>query len=119
MSSSSAAIAAIIIAIALNVIALIYKFFPPKTINKLYGYHMKSSMRNQDTWTEANTYASRVLLLLSIFFLVAAIATTYFLYFSGLELALFALVLVVSCAGLYFLTEMHMKNVFDENGKRK
>ncbi len=111
--------AAIIIAIALNIIALIYKFFQPKEINTLYGYHMKSSMRNQDTWREANHYASNIMIALSLFFLAAAIISTYFLYFSARELAVFAFVLVISVAGTYFLTEQHMKNVFDENGLRK
>jgi len=111
--------AAILIAIALNILALIYKFFPPKTINTLYGYHMKSSMRNQDTWMEANMYAGRLLLLLSILFLVAALISTNLLDFSFIELSLYAFALLVSCAGIYYLTEMHMKNVFDENGKRR
>ena len=110
---------AILIAIALNLLALIYKFYPPKKINRYYGYHMKSSMRNQDTWTEANTYVGRLLLLLSIFFLIAALVSSTLAHFGLQELGLFALVLILSCAGLYCLTEMHMKNVFDENGKRK
>ncbi len=111
--------AAILIAIVLNVLALVYKFFPPKKINTWYGYHMRSSMRNEDTWKEANTYASRLLLLLSIVFLAAALISTNFIHYSILELSLYAFVLIISCAGIYFLTEMHMKNVFDENGVRK
>ena len=111
--------AAILIAIALNILALVYKFFPPKKINTLYGYHMKSSMRNQDTWMEANMYAGRLLLLLSILFLIAGLVTTNFIHFSFMELALYAFVLIISCAGIYYLTEMHMKNVFDEEGRRR
>ena len=111
--------AALLIAIALNILALIYKFFPPKKINTWYGYHMKSSMRNQDTWIEANNYSGRLLILLSILFLFAALVSSSFNYFSALELSLFAFVLLLSCAGIYYLTEMHMKNVFDESGKRK
>ena len=111
--------AAIIIAIALNLVALIYKFFQPKEINTLYGYHMKSSMHNQDTWREANQYAANIMMALSLFFLAAAIVSTYFLKFSATELAAFGFVVIVSVAGTYFLTEQHMKNLFDENGNRK
>ena len=111
--------AAILIAIALNLLALFYKFFPPKKINTLYGYHMKSSMRNEDTWVEANYYAGRLLLLLSIFFLIASLVTTNLMDFSARELVIYAVVLLSSCAGIYYLTEMHMKNMFDEQGNRK
>ena len=111
--------AAIIIAIALNIVALIYKFFQPKEINTLYGYHMKSSMRNQDTWREANHYASNLMIALSMIFLAAAIISTYFVVFTVRELAAYAIVVVLSLAAMYFLTEQHMKNVFDESGTRK
>ena len=111
--------AAILIAVALNVLALVYKFFPPQKINKYYGYHMKSSMRNDDTWNEANSYASRLLTLLSIVFLVAALLASNKPDFNAWALAAFAVVLIGSCAFIYFLTERHMKNVFDEEGKRK
>jgi uncharacterized membrane protein len=111
--------AAIIIAIALNILALVYKFFPPKSINTLYGFHTRSSMRNQDTWNEANTYASRLMLLLSILFLLAAIISGNLLSFSARELAIYAVTLIIACAALYFLTEAHLRNVFDEGGRRK
>jgi uncharacterized membrane protein len=112
--------AAIIIAIALNVLALIYKFFQPKKINTLYGYHMRSSMRNLETWREANHYAANIMLALSLFFLAAALITSHFVVpFSARELAVFAGVVIVSVAGTYFLTEQHMKNMFDEQGNRR
>jgi len=111
--------AAILIAIALNLLALFYRFFPPKQINKLYGYHMKSSTKNQDTWREANSYAARLMLLLSILFLLASLLTETLVKFNSVKLIIFAAIIVGSVAALYFLTEKHMKNVFDENGKRK
>jgi uncharacterized membrane protein len=112
-------IAAILIALALMIVALIYKLFPPKEINTLYGYHMKSSMRNTDTWREANHYAANFMVALSLFIMGTAILTKYILDFSILELSLYALVVIISLAGIFFLTEMHMQNVFDEHGNRK
>src|ERR1700761_4819527 len=55
--------------------------FPPKKINQLYGYRTASSMKNQQTWDEANYFSSRYLvrlglILIIIGLLMAAIFST-------------------------------------------
>ena len=47
----------------LFIISLITIRFPPKKINSTYGYRTKASMRNQQTWEEANRYSSKLMLL--------------------------------------------------------
>ena len=42
----------------LVIIGMIMLRFPPKKINGLYGYRMPSSMKNQQTWDEANRFAA-------------------------------------------------------------
>ncbi len=111
--------AAILIALALNILSLIYRFFPPRRINKWYGYHMASSMKNDETWREANNFAARMMTLLSIIFMAVALISNTSPDFGARELTLYAMVMVFSCCGLYFITEMHMRHVFDDNGIRK
>ena len=36
------------------VLSLIFFYFPPKKINLVYGHRTSMSMKNQDTWDEAN-----------------------------------------------------------------
>ena len=47
----------------LFIISLITIRFPPKKINSTYGSRTKASMRNQQTWEEANRYSSKLMLL--------------------------------------------------------
>jgi uncharacterized membrane protein len=35
------------------------RWFPPKNINPMYGYRTNSSMKNQETWDEANRFSAR------------------------------------------------------------
>jgi len=37
-------------------------FFPPKKINYLYGYRTAASMKNQQTWDEANKYSANYMI---------------------------------------------------------
>ncbi len=50
----------------LLVVGLAYFFFPPKGINQVYGYRTPSSTKNDQNWEVANTWASRLFLILSI-----------------------------------------------------
>ena len=46
----------------LVVMSTITLFYTPKKINSSYGYRTKASMRNQQTWEEANRYSSKLML---------------------------------------------------------
>jgi uncharacterized membrane protein len=37
---------------------IIMMYFPPKKINGLYGYRTSSSMKNQQSWDEANRFSA-------------------------------------------------------------
>lgn len=47
-------------------------FFPPKKINSLYGYRTTNSMKSQQNWDFAQKYSTKLMLLLSIVFLLIA-----------------------------------------------
>ncbi|MDE0471870.1 MAG: SdpI family protein [Ekhidna sp.] len=39
-------------------VLMIFKFFPPKSINSWYGYRTPSSMKNSHTWHFAQKYSA-------------------------------------------------------------
>jgi len=53
----------------LSVVAFIFKFFPPRKINYLYGYRTSSSMKNIENWNLANKYSSNLMLTSMLFLL--------------------------------------------------
>jgi uncharacterized membrane protein len=105
------------------VIGLITLCFPPKHINKYYGYRLPSAMKNQQTWNEANRYATRYMLkaglwifitgilitlilrLLPIAFEIKEALTIFLFIFSGIVPAVFSIV----------ATERHLNKTFNKN----
>lgn len=49
----------------LLVLAFLYKRFPPKRINHIYGYRTPRSMKNQEAWDCANLYSSNAFVVMS------------------------------------------------------
>ena len=101
------------------VMGLIFKFFPPKNINSLYGYRTTSSMRNQETWQLANQFAAR--LMIQMGGLLAMVGALTFLLppspVTGL-VAGTALVILSVVMQVYF-TEKHINKHFDKKGSRR
>jgi uncharacterized membrane protein len=91
----------------------------PGPIASRLGYRTRASMRNEDTWYEANIFAGRWLMLLAVLLLVIlAVAEVLTLHQRHLFL------IVASAAGssivaIYFMTEVHMKRLFFKDGKRR
>lgn len=90
--------------------------FPPKEINSLYGYRTKSSMKNQQTWSEANSYSSKLMLLVSV---IAIIVSGIIVYVFKTEKAILisvviTLLLIVSVIPI---TEWHLKKKFGSEAK--
>ena len=76
-------------------------------------------MKNQDTWTEANKFAANLLMVGSIACLFFAML--YMIFIQGREMQIWALAVSLFCLvfGVLFITEWHLKKLFDESGKRK
>lgn len=47
------------------VLAVLFKRFPPKKINHIYGYRTPRSMKNQEAWDCANRYSSNALVVIA------------------------------------------------------
>lgn len=99
---------------------LIQKRFPPKTINGLYGYRTNTSMRNQQTWNEANRYSARLMIKVGIIVLLSGLLITWvmtFFNFTKTTRGVIQLVLVLTptlciAVGLIYFTERHLKKLF-------
>ncbi len=88
-------------------------------INKVFGYRTKSSKMNQETWKEANTIASKYLKIFGFFDLALTILIVIF-FIDNTETALIVVCVMVVPILLFpiYLTEKHMKNTFNNKGKR-
>lgn len=88
--------------------------------NSNMGYRTKHSKINEDTWREANLYASKVYVklgIISIIVLVIVSILTMSIPFVSIMITSFGVV-PFFLIGMY-LTEKHLKEVFDEAGNRK
>jgi uncharacterized membrane protein len=92
----------------------IFKFFPPKNINSIYGYRTPRSMKNQDTWNVANKFSSNLMFGFSVLFIILMFFS-YYLFFDKL-LIIFLLIGLVT---MIILTEFRLTQLFDKDGKRK
>ena len=99
------------------ILAFILYKFPPKKINYIYGYRSKRSMKNDETWKAANTYAGLLMLRLCIYcFFVPAFCYVFLPEYNLLITIIVNTLLVIS---ILYYTEKYLKKHFDENGNRK
>lgn len=94
------------------------KKFPPKEINSWYGYRMPSSMRNGDTWQEANTFSANLMFKAAIASLIVSIITVILLK-GELSIIVSTIFLVTAIFGVIIATEIRMKKLFNKDGSRK
>jgi uncharacterized membrane protein len=47
------------------VLAVLFKRFPAKKINHIYGYHTPRSMKSQEAWDCANRYSSNAFVIIA------------------------------------------------------
>ncbi|HTN07185.1 SdpI family protein [Agriterribacter sp.] len=103
----------------LIVMSMITLFYPPKKINSTYGYRTKASMRNPQTWEEANRYSSKLMLLCG-----GILTATALLSFFIPSLSQTGIITGIILTFLFSLlpiplTERHLKKLFDKAGNRK
>jgi uncharacterized membrane protein len=101
----------------LFLLSIIFWKFPPKKINRIYGYRTFKAMLNEDIWGFANTiFNKNFIIYAGISFLAALILATI----SVKELTWEPMVLVVlSLLVSVIKTERSLSDNFTEEGKRK
>lgn len=87
---------------------ILYKF-PPKSINELYGYRTKNSMRNIERWKFAQTYSARLMMYLGAVYLLLAIPAAFISIDKSIALAIGLALLLLLCAVLFIKVEKALK----------
>lgn len=103
----------------LLIVGLVQLRWPPKKINSFYGYRTPRSMRNQDTWVEANRFSSLLLVRLGMYLLFGGIVVAFLPTMHPMVYIAYLLLVLPMAIVLLVATERHLKNVFDERGLRK
>lgn len=61
------------------IVVIIFKLFPPKTINSWYGYRTVRSMKNEKNWKLAQKYSANLsILILGIIFITQCILCYFY-----------------------------------------
>jgi uncharacterized membrane protein len=101
----------------LFLISVIFWKFPPKKINRLYGYRTPKAMQNQQIWDFANTTFNQTFLMYSGFSLLGGLLLANF---SVIELTWEPMVLVMlSLVVSIIKTERALNDNFTDEGKKK
>ena len=108
----------IILAVTYLGIALIFRVKQPQNINYLYGYRTSFSMKNAETWREANIYSSNLMFKSAIVFIIFEIFS-YFLIGGKDSITASAICLTILSVAVIPFTEIHLRKKFDKNGQAK
>ena len=101
----------------LFLISIIFWKFPPKKVNKLYGYRTPKAMQNQQIWDFANTNFNQTFLMYSGFSLLGGLILASF---TKVELVWEPMVLVMLTILVSVIkTERALNDNFTDEGKRK
>ncbi len=96
---------------------LIFRAFPPKKINHLYGYRTTRSMANDLVWRDANDYSMKLGVQLGIWSMFLPL----FFYFIWPEQLLLATVITHTALLLFIVvgTERYLDKHYDKKGQPK
>jgi uncharacterized membrane protein len=113
------------VGVILLLLGFIFYGFPPKHINKWYGYKMPSAYKNQAAWDEANRYSAICMLKSGMVLLIVGLLVTLILkelsIQARLKEGLTAFFLIASgpipCLYIIVSTENHLEKTFDKEQK--
>lgn len=90
------------------VLAVVFKRFPPKKINSIYGYRTPRSMKSQEVWDCANRYSSNALIVIAVLICFVQVVLWSLMSFNNAIICT-SVVLVVGVVAVIPLTEVHLK----------
>lgn len=105
----------IILGITCIIIGFIFKAFPPKKINSIFGYRTILAMKNQDTWNEAHKYSANTFVILGFIFVPLQFVLSQLNLGYGYEKIVISICFVI----MIIINEMHLKKIFNNDGSRK
>ena len=94
------------------IIGMILFLFPPKKINKLYGYRTSNSMENIERWNYAQTLSSKRLIISGLLLLTAGIVGLVFPSIQGLVNSIGLSASVLMIIFIYIKTESDIVKKF-------
>lgn len=98
-------------------ISLLYKAFPPKKINYLYGYRTSRSMKSEQAWQVANKMSAHLMMWASLL----TCAAQAVLYATGMSVVSYmgwsSGIMVVALLATLPPVETHLKKNFDDQGR--
>jgi len=97
--------------------SLVFSIFPPKKINKFYGYRTKKSMLNDDIWAFANKQFNKSFIKYSLLGFIAAMVLETI--GSGKVTWQPMVILLFTLGATILKTEQSISQNFDEEGNRK
>lgn len=112
-----------LIGLVFIIMGYIQKAYPPKKINKYYGYRTPAATKNQETWDEANRYSAGIMIKTGLILLIAGLILTFLLQIipmpEKIKFALTYLMLLASSMGsaitMLTSTERHLEKTFDKH----
>lgn len=109
----------LIVGITFSTTGFILKKFPPESINGAYGYRTPMSMKNKDTWDEAQKYGGHSMIILGIISCIIA-AYAYLVPNSIINnMSIQLLFLLIGSVGMIVIDEVHLRKLFNKDGSRK
>lgn len=108
----------LVVSIVYFLFAVFFIKFPPLNKNWIVGYRTPLSMKNQDTWDVAQKlcgYGMLVTGILNLLFGIWAFVSPA----PGNTEDMQALFLVVCVLGLFIISEVYLRRIFNKDGSRK
>ena len=109
----------ILIGPLLLLISLIFFYFPPKKFNPIYGHRTSMSIKNQDTWNEANKRSSFMMLLVSALTCILQLIGIVFNINTDSTILYASVFLVAGLVIGGIVIEKQLRTIFDKDGNRK
>lgn len=97
------------------IMGLIFKCFPPKVINSVYGYRTSFSMKTQETWDEAQRYSALSFIFCGAALLLAAVLCTLLRLDMLPQTVFFAIGIII----MLVVDEYHLRRMFNPDGTKK
>ncbi|WP_010295785.1 SdpI family protein [Clostridium senegalense] len=96
-----------LIGIICIVIGFIFKAFPPRKINRIYGYRTKLSMKNEDTWNVAQKYSANTFIILGFIYLALEFILNQLS--KTINVSYENIIILIGLVIMIILDEMHLK----------
>ncbi|MNN15597.1 hypothetical protein D3C81_1287070 [compost metagenome] len=94
-----------------------FKLFPPKNINSIYGWRSRLSMRNKDTWAEAQKYGSNAFIVGGIILALIGVIIQFTL--PKLVESIKIILVILGTSAIILAGEVHLRKIFNKDGSKK